>query len=214
MGYQASSYKTTVVNGITISKEASVDVPNIQGSRPTLPAAVAGVLSTRTDANTGIVTVTAHSLLTSDTAVVSWLAGGVRTYRYNVDITAVTSTTVSIDLGAGSDLPTATTAVTISKQYSYNADMGDLDMTAWEALSINGNGEYLCILEIDSAFYPEVITPTTPLTFVNGDTAPDGAPLSISNVLPDPDTSGILKKFHFGNIATSEVRAYAEVLHA
>ena len=81
-----------------------------------LPAGTAGTLTTRTDANTGIVTVSSHSITISDTVDVYWSTGR----RYGVDVTAQDSTTISIDLGAGDNLPAASTAVVIVKQVVVN----------------------------------------------------------------------------------------------
>lgn len=81
-----------------------------------LPAGTAGTLSTRTDDNTGVITVTSHSITTSDTVDVYWSGGR----RYGVDVTAQTSTTISIDLGAGDNLPSSSTAVVIVKQVPFN----------------------------------------------------------------------------------------------
>lgn len=82
----------------------------------TLEAGVSGSLTTRTDANTGVITVAAHSLTTADFCSVFWTdTSGVEKCHENMDITAVTSTTISVDLGQGDDLPTALTAVIVSK---------------------------------------------------------------------------------------------------
>jgi len=83
----------------------------------TLPAGKSGTLTTRTDDNTGIVTVASgHGITDSDTVDVYWAAGR----RYGVDVTATDATTISIDLGAGDNLPTASTAVVICKQVVVN----------------------------------------------------------------------------------------------
>jgi hypothetical protein len=83
----------------------------------TLPAGKSGTLTTRTDDNTGIVTVASgHGITGSDTVDVYWAAGR----RYGVDVTATDATTISIDLGAGDNLPTASTAVVICKQVVVN----------------------------------------------------------------------------------------------
>lgn len=82
-----------------------------------LPAGKSGTLTTRTDANTGVVTVASgHGIVDTDTVDVYWATGR----RYNVDVTAVTSTTISIDLGSGDDLPSANEAVVICKQVTFN----------------------------------------------------------------------------------------------
>ena len=83
----------------------------------TLPAGKSGTLTTRTDDNTGIVTVASgHGITASDTVDVYWAAGR----RYGVDVTATDATTISIDLGAGDNLPAASTAVVVVKQVVVN----------------------------------------------------------------------------------------------
>ena len=83
----------------------------------TLPAGKSGTLTTRTDDNTGIVTVASgHGITDSDTVDVYWSTGR----RYGVDVTATDSTTISIDLGAGDNLPAQSTAVVICKQVVVN----------------------------------------------------------------------------------------------
>ena len=83
----------------------------------TLPAGKSGTLTTRTDDDTGIVTVASgHGITGSDTVDVYWSGGR----RYGVDVTATAATTIDIDLGAGDNLPAASTAVVIVKQVVVN----------------------------------------------------------------------------------------------
>lgn len=84
-----------------------------QAFRATMPAGRAGTLTTRTDDNTGIITVASgHGITDTDTVAIFWVGGS----RYDVDVTATTATTISIDLGAGANLPLATTAVVVAKE--------------------------------------------------------------------------------------------------
>lgn len=83
----------------------------------TLPAGVAGTLTTRTDNDTGILTVASgHGILDTDYVDVYWSTGK----RTTMDVTAVTSTTISIDLGAGDNLPSSSTAVVVVKRVIIN----------------------------------------------------------------------------------------------
>lgn len=76
-----------------------------------LPAGKSGELTTRTDDNTGVLTVeSGHGITTADVVTVFWSGG----YRAGMEVTATTATTISIDLGAGSILPIATTDVVVS----------------------------------------------------------------------------------------------------
>lgn len=79
---------------------------------PALVAAQTGTLATRTDDNTGVATLsTGHGIITGNKVDVYW-SGGV---RYGMDAT-VSTNAVTIDGGAGDNLPIATTAVTVVKQ--------------------------------------------------------------------------------------------------
>jgi len=81
-----------------------------------LPAGKSGTLTTRTDDNTGVVTVASgHGITDTDTVAVFWDGGS----RYGVDVTATGATTISIDVGSGTNLPAATTAVTVALQSSH-----------------------------------------------------------------------------------------------
>ena len=75
-------------------------------------AAKTGSLSTRTDDNTGVATLsTGHGILTNDVVDVYW-DGGV---RFGM-LATVSGNAVSLDGGAGDNLPAQDTAVTVVKQ--------------------------------------------------------------------------------------------------
>ncbi len=95
-------------------------------STPPLPAAKAGSLSTRTDDNTGVVTLAAgHGLEMGDVVDVYWAGAG--NYRYGMDVTAVNGNDVTVDGGAGANLPAQDTAVTVGEQVTIDTDFdGDL----------------------------------------------------------------------------------------
>ena len=120
----------------TISQNASVGGLSIQStvtrtassqigheSAPQLPAAKAGTLSTRTDDNTGVVTLAAgHGLEMGDVVDVYWSGSG--NYRYGMDVTAVDGNDVTVDGGAGANLPAQDTAVTVAEQVTIDTDFG------------------------------------------------------------------------------------------
>lgn len=82
-------------------------------SEITLNAAVAGTLTTRTNDSTGVITVASHAITDSDTVAVFWSGG----YRYGVAVSATTGTTISIGSGgAGDNLPTQDTVLTVCKE--------------------------------------------------------------------------------------------------
>lgn len=104
------------INGVNTARQDNIETDSELTVGPvTLAAAVAGTLTTRTDANTGVVTVAAgHGITASDFVAVGWTdSEGRLTCRMYCDVTAVTATTISIDLGAGTDLPALATEVTV-----------------------------------------------------------------------------------------------------
>lgn len=94
----------------------------------TLPKGTAGTLTTRTDDNTGVVTVTSHGITTSDKVDVHWTASGVKKVRYGMSVTATTGTTISVDLGAGDVLPSVNDAVVITKQVQIDTQIDGDDV--------------------------------------------------------------------------------------
>jgi len=108
---------TQVVGGKMIeSSEQSITVQDTHEPTNTLPAANAGDLTTRTDADTGVVTADSseHGITASDTVNVFWADG----VRYGMDVSDVTDDAITVDGGAGDDLPTQDTAVFIAAQVS------------------------------------------------------------------------------------------------
>lgn len=91
----------------------------------TLPAGVAASLTTRTDNDTGAITLPAGHGLTSGTFDVFWdaAAGGPGVHRGMTG--TVTVNALAIDAGAGDNLPPLNSAVVVSKQV-----VEDLDSTA------------------------------------------------------------------------------------
>lgn len=72
----------------------------------TLETGVSGSLTTRTDADTGVVTSAGHGLTTSDFVSLFWTdVNGVEQFRANMDITATTTDTFSVNAGQGDNLP-------------------------------------------------------------------------------------------------------------
>lgn len=79
-----------------------------------IPVALAGVLTVRTDANTGSLTMdsVSHGLIATNKIDLYWdNADGTSGQRRNVTVGVVAGAVVAIDLGAGDDLPIATTVI-------------------------------------------------------------------------------------------------------
>jgi len=108
----------------TVTRTASSQIGH--ESDPQLPAAKAGTLTTRTDDNTGVVTLAAgHEIEVGDVVDVYWSGSG--NYRYGMDVTVVDGNDVTVDGGAGANLPAEDTAVTVGVQVAIDTDFdGDL----------------------------------------------------------------------------------------
>jgi hypothetical protein len=83
----------------------------------TLNAAKSGTLSTRTDDNTGTLTMAGGHGLTDGQVIDVYWSGGV---QRNVVVGTVATNSVPIDSGVGDNLPIATTAITAVVQKSIN----------------------------------------------------------------------------------------------
>lgn len=87
------------------------------GLEDTLSAAKTGTLSTRTDNNTGTLTMdSGHGITTGQIIDIYWSGGVQRT----VTVGTVSTNSVPIDLGIGDNLPIATTAITAVVQKAIN----------------------------------------------------------------------------------------------
>lgn len=112
----------TVTHGISVSGggtsiQAVVTRTNsgVISLEDTLTAAKAGTLTTRTDDNTGTLTMTTgHGITTGQIVDIFWSTGVQRT----VTVGTVSVDSVPFDLGIGDVLPIATTAVTVCVQKS------------------------------------------------------------------------------------------------
>jgi len=120
--------QNAAVGGLSIQSTVSRTASSQIGHETELPAASAGTLSTRTDDNTGIVTLAeGHGLEIGDVVDVYWGDAGGSTYRYGMDVTDVDGNDVTIDGGAGTNLPAQDTAVTVAEQVTLDTDFdGDL----------------------------------------------------------------------------------------
>ena len=104
--------------GLGVPINIQIDSDAGEGFQDEIAAGAAGSLTTRTDANTGVVTLGAgHSIVTGKVDV-AWTGGA----RCNMDAT-VNGNACTIDGGEGDDLPIATTTVVVSGQTSTGRDL-------------------------------------------------------------------------------------------
>lgn len=181
--------------------DAQIDREDEQGAATlvSLPAGIAGTLTTRTDADTGIVTVLAgHGITDSDTVTLFW-AGGV---RRGLTVTATAATTISIDVGAGADLPAVSSVVTIAKEVITSLGHVGNDLAIFAVHSVNRlmanirNAGPTTILALDitgreSFAYISTFSGTNPFageTLVTAVLANGGTTAATANILHLKDT--------------------------
>lgn len=114
--------------GSSIAKSIPRTSDGADAREVTLPVGKAGTLTTRTDNDTGTVTMSSggHGITTGMKVDVYW-SGGV---RYGVTVGSVSGTSVPIDLGAGTNLPSTSTAVVVTPQVTINATVDGDALTA------------------------------------------------------------------------------------
>ena len=113
-----------------------------------LPVGKAGTLTTRTDVNTGQITMASggHGITTGANVDIYW-DGGV---QYNATVGTVVGTTVPFDGGEGDDLPTNGTDVVVSVR---------------QLISLDLDGDSLTLLAINQKYSNNLETAISHITF-------------------------------------------------
>lgn len=102
-----SSGSTQLSGQRSVSGEGKIEIDVSVG------AGSVGTLSTRTDANTGVITGPGGHPITTGLIVDVYWEGG---YRRGMTVGTVSVNSIPIDGGSGDDLPIATTAITIARR--------------------------------------------------------------------------------------------------
>ena len=109
---------TMTIGEMTISGAVARTADGTLTHEVALPAGTAGTLTTRTDNDTGVATLASgHGLSTSDVVDVYW-DGGV---RYGMTAT-VAGDAITVDLGAGDNLPSQDDVVVVTLQVQITSD--------------------------------------------------------------------------------------------
>lgn len=124
---------TLQIGGISIQKTIGRQASGDATAEVDLLPGAAGELTTRTDDDTGTVTMddAEHGIETGDVVDVYWSGGR----RYGVAVGTVAGTAVPIDTGAGDNLPVTTTEMVVVKQQQVNISI-DGDNASIVALSL------------------------------------------------------------------------------
>lgn len=127
------------IAGLTIQSKIERTATGHIGQEIPLPAAKAGSLTTRTDDDTGVVTLaTGHGIVSTNSVDVYWADG----VRYGMTAT-VSTNDVTVEGGAGDVLPADETAVTLAKQVVIDTDfLGSLVEAIVASSSLRANIEF------------------------------------------------------------------------
>lgn len=164
--YDLTIYKSFTLAGKSYTHQQTLSKPDMIGKEETIPVAQPGVLTVRTDANTGSLTMTnsGHGILTADKIDLYWTnTDGTFGSRRNMTVGTVASLVVPIDLGSGDDLPAAATAIIAAVVQSFDISIIGNDITALVAsadftrativLLSGGTTEELAIVLISGGAY-------------------------------------------------------------
>lgn len=183
----------------TSSAEYTATADNKVSSSPAVPAAKVGTLSTRTDSDTGTLTMGAgHGFTTGVVIDIFWSGGS----RYGVTVGTVAGDSVPIDGGTGDNLPTATTAITAM-------------VPASEPLVVDGDN--VTGIMADSPVFGYVHftqsddTPIATLTLISNSRSAYGVTW-ISALGTNPLASGSVAKIKFSHGAVTEQTMRSTVL--
>lgn len=127
------------IAGLSIQSKIERTAPGQIGQEVPLPAAKAGSLTTRTDDDTGVVTLsTGHGIVSTDVVDAYWADG----VRYGM-VATVSANDVTVEGGAGDVLPADETAVNLAKQVTIDTDfLGNLVKAIVASSTLRGNIEF------------------------------------------------------------------------
>jgi len=139
-------------NGLGSSINNSVTRTGDGGSASEIavPAGKAGTMGTKTDADTGELSMdTGHGLSNGLVVDVFWATGG----RYGMDTSLLSGDLITVDGGSGDDLPADTTALVASVRTYFNAlidgdELGLLVMQNFYAISSTTNKSHVSLLDV------------------------------------------------------------------
>jgi len=124
------------IGGFSMSAANTLTGNAQEGVEDTAVAAEEGDLTTRTDADTGVVTLDATpTMTTADKVNVFWIDAGVRKSRTNMEVTNVSDNAVTIDGGDGDDLPTQDDAIDLAIQTDLRMAFDGDDLVAIAAIA-------------------------------------------------------------------------------
>lgn len=125
MSFDLTALRQFSLGGKSYVHQETLAADAMEALEASIPIAWAGTLTTRTDDDTGTITMTSAShLITTGAKVDIYWTGG---QRRNVTVGTVAGTSVpfgaGVDIGAGTVLPVATTAVIVAVKQTFNVSI-------------------------------------------------------------------------------------------
>jgi len=161
----------TIVETVTIDGVEMTSVGTVTGDvgaccSYAIPAATSGTVTTWTDANTGVITASGHTITTGDKVDVYWMSGSTRERRVGMDAT-VSGSAVTVDGGQGDDLPDVDTVVTIAEVMQIECACHPANLKAWVMhLDVEGT---VCTLDFDGTVDEQIeLTANEPYQNIDG----------------------------------------------
>lgn len=133
MPYDLTIVKQHQLAGKSYVHQQTKTAGDVEGKEEPIPVAAAGTLTTRTDANTGTLTMDSadHGITTGDVIDIYWTDDdGVSGSRRGVNVGSVAGTSVPFDVGLGDNLPDADTVVQAAVVQVFATSFEGNDMTA------------------------------------------------------------------------------------
>ena len=158
MPITATYQRTFQASGLSFNNTQALSAEVAPPFSVTLPAAKTGTLTTRTDANTGELTMASgHGITTGARLDLYWSGGS----RRGITVGTVATNSVPFDLGDGDDLPVATTAITAMVPAENTLAVPGDDLVGL-AVSCPVGGTVVFAAADDSEIYASVRTTASP----------------------------------------------------
>lgn len=160
MSYDLSVLHQFQLAGKTYSHQETLASAGLEGVEAEIPVAKAGELTTRSDDNTGTITMdsSSHGITTGATVDLYWDGG----QRRGVTVGTVSGASLPFDLGSGTVLPAEDTVINVAvvQEYTVSIDGDDIEsllataeFTRCQVVLLEGSTEHLAIhLDANAAY--------------------------------------------------------------
>ena len=142
--------------GLSVASTESVEVPIVSNINTSVAAAKTGVLTTRTDANTGSLTMdTGHGITTGQRLDLYWTISSVNYQRRGLTVGTVATNAVPIDGGSGDVLPSTSQAITamVPELFTMPSNITEANVKCFGASITNTTSA--CVVSLGGGSYTE-----------------------------------------------------------